>query len=58
MKLELRRPKAIGPKSARKLDIDLKLFIHRHELPENVARRIISISSNSDQARSIAELMN
>lgn len=43
MKLELRRPKAIGPKSAQKLDIDLKLFIHRPELPENVARRIISI---------------
>lgn len=57
MQLELRRPKAIGHAPVRKPGIDLKLFSHKHGLDEDVARRIISISTNGDQARSIAELM-
>lgn len=57
MQLELRRPRAIGPRLVRKPVIDLKLFSHTHRLHEDVARRIISISSDGDQARSIAELM-
>lgn len=55
MKLQIRRPKAIGP--ALKPGMELKLFSNRYGLSEDVARRIISISTNGDQARSIAELM-
>jgi hypothetical protein len=57
MQIEMRRPKAIGPKPAQKPVRGLKLFSEKHELHESVARRILSISSNGDQARSIAELM-
>jgi hypothetical protein len=55
MKLEVRRPRAISPAS--KPFIGPKLFSVRHGVSQDVARRIISISKNGDQARSIAELM-
>jgi len=55
MKLEVRRPKAI--RAVSKPSIGPKLFSLRHGVSQDVARRIISISKNGDQARSIAELM-
>jgi hypothetical protein len=55
MKLELRRPRAIN--SAPKAQISPRLFAARQQVSEDVARRIISISKDGDQARSIAELM-
>ena len=57
MKLELRHPHAISPRPAKKPAADLTLFSQHHGLSKDVARRIISISGNGDQARSIAELM-
>ena len=42
----LKHPKAIAAKPERKLAIDLKTF-------EHLARRILSTSSNGDQARAI-----
>ena len=51
MKLELRRPRAIGPAS--KLLGSLRLLSTREGISQDVARRIISISKNDDQARSI-----
>jgi hypothetical protein len=56
MQLELRHPRAIGPKPMRKPVIDLNLFSQRHGLSEDVARRIISTSRTGDQARSSVEL--
>lgn len=55
MKLEIRRPKAL--KAGEKPGMEPKLFGQRHRPTVDVARRIISISKNADQARSIAELM-
>jgi hypothetical protein len=57
MKLELIHPRAISPRPARKPAMDVTLFSQQHGLSKDVARRIISISGNGDQARSIAELM-
>jgi hypothetical protein len=55
MKLEIRRPRA--PKAPGVPGMEPKLFSIRHRTTDDVARRIISISKNADQARSIAELM-
>ncbi len=57
MKLELRPPRAITPPPAGKPAAEVTLFSQQHGLSTDVARRIISISGNGDQARSIAELM-
>ena len=57
MKLELRYPHAIPSMPAKRPAADVTLFSQHHGLSKDVARRIISISRNGDQARSIAELM-
>ena len=57
MKLYLRNPRAISPRPAQRPAVDVTLFSQHHGLSKDVARRIISISRNGDQARSIAELM-
>ena len=57
MERELRYQAAAPIKLAPKPAIDVIMFSRRHGLSEDMARRIISISRNGDQARSIAELM-
>ena len=57
MQVELKRHKAIHVPPDSKADPDTKAFSRKHGLQEGVARRILSISKNGDQARSIAELM-
>ena len=57
MKLEVRHPPTISPRSAQRPAADVTLFSKQHGLSKDVASRIISISRNGDQARSIAELM-
>ena len=57
MQVEITSRRAVGPKPAQKPVPNVKLFSERHRLPEGVARQILSISVNGDQARSIAELM-
>lgn len=57
MKIELRHPRAYVLTRAPRPGLEPKLFSGKHGVSEDVARRIISISINADQARSIAELM-
>ena len=39
------------------VQLDLKAFIRRHHLSEDVAKRIVERAANIDQADAIAELM-
>ncbi len=55
MKLELRRPRAIS--SGPKVPASPRLFAAQQQVSLHIARRIIAISKDGDQARSIAELM-